>query len=103
MGVVYLLTNNNDQYKIGITKYNAKKRIKSGLQTGNGDEIDVVKEFESEYNNKIELAMHRRYGTKRLKGEWFSLEQKDIQNFISECQVLHNNFKFLEESGNPFI
>ena len=102
MGVIYLLTNNNDQYKIGITKYNGKKRIKN-LQTGNGDVIDVVAEFESKYNNKIESALHRKYGTKRLKGEWFSLEKKDIQNFISECQSLHNNFEFLEQSGNPFI
>ena len=102
MGVVYLLTNNNDQYKIGITKYNAKKRIKD-LQTGNGDVIDVVAEFKSKYNNKIETALHRRYGTKRLKGEWFVLEKKDIQNFISGCQILHDNFKFLEDSGNPFI
>jgi len=85
MGVIYLLTNNNDQYKIGITKYNGKKRIKN-LQTGNGDVIDVVAEFESKYNNKIEGALHKRYGTKRLKGEWFVLEKKDIQNFISECQ-----------------
>jgi predicted GIY-YIG superfamily endonuclease len=102
MGRVYLLTNNNDQYKIGITKHNAKKRIKT-LQTGNGDIIDIVAEFKSKYNNKIEGALHRRYGTKRLKGEWFQLEKKDIQNFTSECQLLHDNFKLLEESGNPFI
>ena len=102
MGVVYLLTNHNDQYKIGITKYNANRRIKD-LQTGNADEITVVAEFESEYNRKIEGALHRRYGTKRLKGEWFYLEKKDTQNFISECQMLHDNFKLLEESGNPFI
>jgi len=102
MGVVYLLTNNNEQFKIGITKYNAKKRIKD-LQTGNGDVIDVVAEFESIYNNKIEIAMHRRFGTKRLKGEWFSLKKEDIQSFISECQTLHDTFKLLQESGNPFI
>lgn len=102
MGVVYLLTNNNDQYKIGVTKHNGKKRIKN-LQTGNGDVIDVVAEFKSKYNNKIENALHNRYSVKRLKGEWFKLEKKDIQNFISECQSLHDTFKFLEESGNPFI
>lgn len=102
MGCVYLLTNNNGQYKIGITKYNAKRRIKN-LQTGNGDVIEVVSEFQSKFNNKIETALHNRYGTKRLKGEWFELEKEDIQNFISECQTLHNTFTFLEESNNPFI
>lgn len=102
MGVIYLLTNNNEQYKIGITKYNGKKRIK-GLQTGNGDVINVIAEFESKFNNKIETAMHNKYKVKRLKGEWFSLEKKDIQNFIFECQSLHDTFTFLEESNNPFI
>jgi len=103
--MIYLLVEDREEpkYKIGVTKHNAKKRIKSGLQTGNSGKILVLKEFESEYNYKIESAMHRRYGTKRGSGEWFDLEQKDIQNFISECQTLHDNFKFLEESGNPFI
>jgi hypothetical protein len=104
MGVVYLLVENRDEprYKIGITKHNAKKRIK-GLNTGNSDVIDVVAEFESKFNRKIEGALHKRYGTKRLKGEWFELNKKDIQSFISECQSLHDNFEFLEESGNPFL
>ena len=102
MGVIYLLTNNNDQYKIGITKYDGKKRIKN-LQTGNGDTIEVINEFKSKYNNKIEGALHRKYGIKRLKGEWFQLEKKDIQNFISECQLLHDNFKVLEDYNNPYL
>lgn len=102
MGTVYLLSNGEGQYKIGITKHNAKKRIKN-LQTGNGNVINVIEEFKSKYNNKIESALHRRYGGKRLKGEWFDLEKKDIQNFISECQSLHDNFEFLENSGNPFL
>lgn len=102
MGTIYLLTNNDDQYKIGITKYSGKKRIKS-LSTGNSDEIDVISEFKSKYNRKIEGALHKRYGIKRLKGEWFQLNKKDIQNFISECQSLHDTFEFLENSGNPFI
>jgi len=102
--MVYLLVENGDKprYKIGITKHNAKKRIK-GLSTGNSNVIEVVSEFKSEYNNKIEGSLHRRYGTKRLKGEWFELEKEDIQNFISECQSLHDTFKMLEDSGNPFI
>jgi hypothetical protein len=104
MKMIYLLAEDREEprYKIGITKHNAKKRIK-GLSTGNSDDITVVAEFESEYNNKIETALHRRYGGKRKRGEWFYLNKEDIQNFISECQTLHDAFTFLEESGNPFI
>jgi len=104
MGVIYLLCENRDEprYKIGITKYTGKKRIK-GLSTGNSDEIQMLAEFKSSFFRKIEGSLHRRYGTKRLKGEWFDLEQKDTQNFISECQSLHDTFQLLKESGNPFI
>jgi len=102
MGIIYLLTNGNGQFKIGITTRKTTKRIKE-LQTGNGDEIQMLAEFKSSFFRKIEGSLHRRYGTKRLKGEWFDLEQKDTQNFISECQSLHDTFQLLKESGNPFI
>jgi len=104
MGIVYLLIEKREEprYKIGITKYNGKKRIKN-LSTGNSDEINVVHEFTSKYNIKIETALHNKYKLKKVKGEWFLLEKKDIQNFISECQSLHDTFTFLEESNNPFI
>lgn len=105
MGIVYLLkTEDEDQflYKIGITKYTAKKRIKS-LQTGNGKDIMVVESFKSEFNNKIETALHRRYITKRARGEWFNLTPDDVKEFINNCQQLHDNFELLKNSGNPFI
>ena len=104
MGVVYLLVENRvePRYKIGITKYDGKKRIK-GLSTGNSDEINVISEFKSEFNNRIENALHKRYSTKRLKGEWFELNEDDVNNFIYECQKLHNAFKILEVSENPFF
>ena len=105
MGIVYLLkTEDDDQfiYKIGITKHTAKKRIKS-LQTGNGKDIIVVESFKSEFNNKIEAALHRRYISKRVRGEWFYLTSEDVKEFITNCQQLHDNFTLLKNSGNPFI
>lgn len=101
-GIVYLMSNGNGQYKIGITTRTTLKR-KKNLQTGNPEQITVVCEFKSKWFRKIETSLHRRYGTKRLKGEWFDLEKEDTQNFISECQSMHDKFQFLEESGNPFI
>jgi predicted GIY-YIG superfamily endonuclease len=102
MGIIYLLRDDNNKYKIGITTRKSTKRVKE-LQTGNAEEIRVVNEFKSKWFRKIEGSLHRRYGTKRMKGEWFELEQKDTQNFISECQSLHDTFQMLEDSGNPFI
>tara|TARA_R110000851_G_scaffold152826_1_gene294624 strand:+ start:1143 stop:1457 length:315 start_codon:yes stop_codon:yes gene_type:complete len=104
MGIIYLLVENREEarYKIGITKYNGKKRIKN-LSTGNSDEITVVAEFESRFNRRIETSLHNRYSTKRLKGEWFKLEKLDVYHFVYDCQALHDTFTFLEESDNPFI
>ena len=105
MKVIYLLKCDfEDQYlyKIGITKYNARKRI-SELQTGNGSIITVVNEFESEYNNLIETALHNRYSNKRKKGEWFLLSKENVKSFLKDCQELHDNFKLLRDSNNPFI
>ena len=102
MGIIYLLTNGSQHFKIGITKYSAEIRIKS-LQTGNGDTISVVSEFESKYNNRIESALHQRYSSKRLKGEWFTLEVSDVNNFMSDCQTLHEAFETLDSMGNPLF
>mgnify|MGYP003636927210 FL=1 len=106
MGIVYLLrVDNGDEflYKIGITKYTAEKRIKGGLQTGNGNEITVINTFETKYNNKIENSLHRMFGTNRKKGEWFNLDIETVKGFIDKCQTLHDNFIYLEKMKNPFI
>jgi hypothetical protein len=100
--MIYLLRDGNGNYKIGITTRKSTSRVKE-LQTGNAEEIKVVAEFESKYFRKLESVMHRTYSNKRMKGEWFQLESKDTQNFISECQSLHDNFEILNELGNPFI
>lgn len=47
--------------------------------------------------------MHNKHHNKRLVGEWFSLDDEDVINFISDCQKAHDTFKYLIENGNPFI
>jgi len=105
MKKVYLLKSEFEGqsiYKIGVTKNDVKKRVKQ-LQTGNGFEIEIVNFFESEYTNKIEKYLHNKYKLKNSHGEWFFLENKDVVNFLTECQEIHDNFKTLNDYGNPFI
>lgn len=102
MGIIYLLRDGNDKYKIGITTRKSTKRIKE-LKTGNPEKIELVSEFKSKWYSKIESTLHRQYYLNRLEGEWFDLKEKDTQSFISECQNIHNRFQMLEDSGNPFI
>ena len=101
MGKVYLLANEEwTQFKIGITNNSSTKRIKS-LQTGNGSEISIVKEFDTNNARKIESNLHRRYKPKQLVGEWFSLNDDDIRDFESICTKLDDDINFLLEH-NPF-
>lgn len=102
MGTVYLLNAwGTDNYKIGVTKRDIDKRIKQ-LQTGCPDEIVLVKKFECEHYRKVESWLHRQHGSKRVEGEWFILEDSDIQNFEVDCERIHTTVKLLIED-NPFF
>ena len=103
MGIVYLLGDGEwTQFKIGISTRSIEKRLRS-LKTGNGSEIILIKSFETEHYRKVETWMHNKYRSKRLVGEWFALDDNDINNFISDCQKAHDTFQCLIDNGNPFI
>ena len=101
-GIVYLLSNGNGHYKIGVTKGKISNRIKQ-LQTGNSSKIECLHEYATPYYRKVEITLHNNYVSKRLEGEWFNLTKEDILDFIPACQRLHESFKYLEEYNNPFI
>ena len=99
--VVYLIcsqTNDLNLYKIGFTKRDIKKRI-ADLQTGNANEIYLIDYFESKWSTKIERYLHKLFKEKRLKGEWFSLSDNDLEIFKEKCQMIHNNFEILENEN----
>ena len=96
-------------YKIGISK-NATKRVKQ-LQTGCPYELELISFYEpKKFAFKIEKIMHRSMSIYKkdedlnsLMGEWFDLQAKDVQGFISNCQLTENNLLSLFEAGNHFI
>lgn len=101
MSKIYLLANEEwTQFKIGITKNSTSERIKK-LQTGNGSEITIVKEYETKHARKIESWLHKRYYSKRLVGEWFKLDDDDINDFIETCKKIESTIILLIET-NPF-
>lgn len=100
-GYVYLLKVSNEGiYKIGVSK-NVEKRVKQ-LQTGNPEEIEIIKKFLSKYPYKVESVLHRRYNYKLAHGECFYLEQKDIDNFEEDCLISETNFEILEDYENQY-
>jgi len=94
-------SNITEIYKIGFTRGNPLKRLKA-LQTGNPHKMEVIKVFETNFNTKLEANIHQRFKSKKVLNEWFLLEKDDINNFISVCESVENNYKILSESNYHF-
>lgn len=105
MKKIYLLECDQEEgkiYKIGVTQKNISERIKE-LDNGNPKEIRVVSEYITEYPYKVEKFLHRIYDSKKVKGEWFKLNQNEVKGFLVMCDNAEKNFNMLEEANNPYI
>ena len=98
-GYVYLLTD-GEYFKIGVTRGSIENRIKK-LQTGNPDDIVLVKYYQTEYPFKMEKSLHAKHRCQRVNNEWFNLTLEDTSNFESECRKIEEMFKSLKD--NPFF
>jgi hypothetical protein len=105
MSMIYLIECRRDYdtvYKIGYSKSSPTKRSES-CQTGNDGQLNVIAKFESKYERKVELALHRFYSHKKINGggkEWFRLDMEDVQNFDTMCRKIENNLTHLSENLN---
>jgi predicted GIY-YIG superfamily endonuclease len=102
MKYVYLIQSlENSYYKIGISKH-PKKRVEQ-LQTGNASELRLVLTYQSEYANKIEKTLQRRYSHLRREGEWFDMGISHEVSFLKECQQIEETLVFLKKNSSVFI
>ena len=106
MGYIYLLLSvdcdGNELYKIGVTKRDIKKRLLE-LQTGNPNQISILKYYESKEHRRIEQWLHGKYSLKKTlaQNEWFKLDDTDVIDFIDECKKAEATFNLLKD--NPFF
>ena len=98
---VYLIGDNEGRYKIGCTK-DPKTRLKQ-LQTANAAGLKIVHAVDVNNNFKVEHVMHRRYAHKNISGEWFVLDEQEVQTFVNDCKTIDENISMLITSGNIFI
>ena len=104
MSFIYLISCEADDtilYKIGYSK-NPKQRLKE-LKTGNPNALEIVQEFETKHNRKVETAFHNHYKVKNVNGEWFSLSSDEVDNFLDNCRQMERNFDVLVKMNNPYI
>lgn len=73
-------------FKIGIAN-DVLRRLES-LATGNPFELRLVAIYGYENAQIVEAALHQRFSAQRVRGEWFKLNDDDLNNFHMLCQGL---------------
>lgn len=86
-GFIYLLKTDEGLYKIGKTK-----RLDSRL-TSFGLTLPFPVKLTTSYHvpdmHATEAYWHRLFASKRVNGEWFRLEERDVRAFITTAQEPH--------------
>jgi len=78
---VYILESNG-YYKIGYSNKKLSQRIRI-LQTGNPLEIRLVMIiYPRSTPRREEKRLHIEYANKKMRGEWFALDNGDLNNII---------------------
>ncbi len=99
---VYLIQSlENSYYKIGVSVH-PEKRVRE-LQTGNSSPLRLIETYQSEFANKIEKTLQRRYSHLKKEGEWFEMSISNEVSFLQECRVIDESLKILKKNDNVFI
>lgn len=81
IGFVYIAKQQNEPsvYKIGRTRHISNRE--ACFSTGNAY-IKIIYTLKSARYKKIERVLHKIYRHKKIKGEWFNLDDSDIQSLV---------------------
>jgi hypothetical protein len=105
MYCVYLVCSEIDGkklHKIGFTRRTPEIRIKE-FKTGNASNMSVVNRFNSKWGTKIESRLHNLFFQKKVNGEWFELDESDIEKFSEVCQLIDKNLNLISENNTYFL
>jgi len=82
-------TNENNIYKIGISK-NINSRLKT-FKTGNIF-VEIIASRKTNFSREIESHLHKKLKKYKINGEWFYLEEKQIE-FIIQNYLFNKHLK----------
>jgi hypothetical protein len=82
-GYVYLLSSDIGVFKIGKA-IDITKRVKS-LGVKIPIQVTLIHSFRSDDYSSAELALHEKFASKRTEGEWFKLDEDDVE-YIKSIQ-----------------
>lgn len=98
MYLYIMRTSGTSLYKIGVSK-DPETRMEN-LQTGNGEELELVFTFKTKYDYKLEASLHNSYKSCRTIGEWFEFTPVQLDEVKNRCVLVESTFTSLEEGGN---
>ncbi len=78
-GFVYLMRNDANEYKIGITRNVPTQH--SSIRSKTKRSIDLLKIWAKSDARKVEKKLHEKFRGKRIRGEWLSLSDEDVAEF----------------------
>jgi len=98
LSLIYLIQNTENFYKIGYTNRTTRKRLEE-LQTANAGDLKIVHEVDVVNATAVETTLHNLHSSSRLNGEWFSLEEKEVANFVKECKRIDEAISFVKKNS----
>lgn len=105
MKTIYLIKSESQMgdlsYKIGITGRDPIKRLKE-LQTGTSSDLKVLYTFKSNFGTLLESSLHKHYNIDKIRGEWFTITNEELEKFLNVCYKIENNLKILHEENSYF-
>ena len=81
-GSIYFVQDDQGRVKIGRTK-NLKQRL--GEYTKLPYEPTLITTYEAKDYIRAEKLLHEHFADKRLRGEWFNLDEEDIKAIKEKC------------------
>lgn len=98
---IYVISDNKGLYKIGVSS-NSEKR-KQGLQTGNGNILEIKYQSEDIDNAyKLESELHKVYEQNNSSNEWFEFSKEEFNKVSNDIDNLIKT-KGIKEKQNKRV
>lgn len=94
MGYIYFIDDDTGRTKIGRTRNHPEKRLKQ-FQFPN---LSLRCFFETDWDSKLEVALHARYKFCSEGREWFNLERFSTDELIKTCEILNDGISAIFNS-----
>ena len=100
-GEVYLAKADTGHYKIGVSK-TPGKRIKH-FRTIMPVDVEIVHRFASDNCREAERLLHEQFASLRHRGEWFNLQEHDVQHIVGISTYFEGEFCFFLDELNTVM